>query len=285
MNGAAAGLAASTREMGSLLYRYRKILWATTRVELEKRYAGSLFGKVWVILYPALLLSVYLFVFKVIFDMKLSADAAKRLTGGQGGTGGLSFPLYIFCGLIPYIGFSEAVTSGCTSIKQNLHLVKNVIIPIELIPVRVVAVSMVSQLVSMAILIVLLSIEGALTPHLLWLPLVVLLQVLALIGIAWIVSALGVIVPDVSHFVTLFVFFLMYVSPIIFEPSAVPAGFRFLVYLNPLTYMIEVYRSCLLYGRLPGAAVIAAYLALSLGSLLAGGILFQKFKGVLVDHE
>lgn len=283
--GAGLRLCATTaRDMVRLFAQYRGVLWATTRVELEKRYAGSMFGKFWVILFPALLLGTYLFVFRVIFGIKLSADAASRLTGLPEDAP-MVFVLYVFCGLIPYIGFSEAITTGCLSIKQNMHLIKNVIVPIELIAPRVVAVSLVTQGVSLIIILGLLLTQGIVSVHLLWLPVALLLQALVSVGLVWVLSAFGVLLPDVAYFVNVFVLFMLYVSPIVFEPSAVPGPLRFLVYMNPIYYMIETYRCSLLFGRLPEPWILLTYVGLAVGSFVIGGAIFRKLKYVLVDYE
>src|SRR5262245_66555054 len=107
-----------------LIFQYRHILAAITRVEFGKRYSGSILGKLWVVLYPVLFLSMYLFVYAGVFGMQFKE-------GGR-----LDYVIYVFCGLIPFIGFMEAVTSGSLAIKQNIHLIKNVMLPIELIPLR-----------------------------------------------------------------------------------------------------------------------------------------------------
>ena len=163
----------------SLFRQYRQIFQATTIGEFERRYAGSVLGKAWIILYPALLLSIYLFVYIAIFRVRFGV-------GGQ-----LEYVVFVFCGLIPYIGFMESTVQSCVSIKQNIHLIKNVMLPIELIPARVVAVSMITQFISMLIILILTIINGTASWHLLWLPLVFVLQVIFLIGLSWILSCLG----------------------------------------------------------------------------------------------
>jgi lipopolysaccharide transport system permease protein len=254
-------------------FKYRRILWATTLIEFDRRYAGSLFGKIWIFLHPLLLLSIYLFVYMVIFRMKFP------------GYSQLSYVLFVFCGLIPYIGFSEAVTSGCLSVKSNMHLVKNVMFPIELIPVRTVFVSMVTQLVSMGIVIILSLFEGFPSIHLIWLPLIFILQVIFLIGLVWILSCLAIALPDVSYFVNLFVLFLMFISPIGFKPEMVPVLLKIVVYFNPIFYMTEMYRSVMLYGKFPNLGIALVYIIMSVGAFVFGGVFFKKFKGVLVDYE
>ncbi len=260
-------------ELIVLFLKYHRILWTTTIIEFDRRYAGSLFGKVWIFLHPLLLLSIYLFVYMVIFRMKFP------------GYSQLSYVLFVFCGLIPYIGFSEAITSGCVSVKSNMHLVKNVMFPIELIPVRTVFVSMVMQLVSMGIVLILSLGEGLPSIHLVWLPLVFVLQVMFLIGIVWILSCLAIALPDVSYFVNLFVLFLMFVSPIGFKPEMVPFALKMVLYCNPIFYMIEMYRSSMLYGEFPNLIIALVYFIMAVGTFIVGGVFFKKFKGVMVDYE
>lgn len=263
----------STREMGRVLLKYRRILRSITEVELAKRYSGSTFGKVWIVLHPALLLSIYLFVYMVIFKMRFP------------GYSQLDYVLYVFCGLIPFIGISESLSTGCAAIKQNMHLVRNLLLPIELLPVRAVAVSMVNQLVSMAILLVLAALGGRLSLHLSWLPIVVALQVLFLIGLVWILSALSVALPDVGYFVNLSLLLLMFVSPIGFKPDMVPTALQFMIWLNPVYYLTEMYRASMIYGEWPSATVVTVYFAMCLGTFALGSAFFRKFKQVIVDFE
>ena len=124
-------------------FSHGRILLSSTRYQLAKRYSGSLFGKSWLALQPAILLGIYLFVYLVIFRMRFP------------GYSQWDYVLFVFCGLIPYIGFSEAVNAGCVSIRQNMHLVNNILMPVELLPVRSVLLSMVGQLISMGILLLL----------------------------------------------------------------------------------------------------------------------------------
>src|SRR4051812_9144813 len=199
--------------MTRIIFRYRRMLAAITRIELAKRHAGSVLGMAWVVLQPALLLSVYVFVYMVVLRMRFP------------GFSRIDYVLYVFCGLVPYLGFMEALTTGALSIRQNIHLVKNVMLPIELIPVRSVIVGMASQFVSMALVLLLVAGTGALSWHVLWLPVVVALQVMWLGGLTWVLSSLTVALPDITYFINLFVFLLMFLSPIGFKPDMLPSKF------------------------------------------------------------
>ena len=260
-------------KMMDSIIRYRKILKAITVVEFAKRYSGSVLGKLWILLYPIFLLSIYIFVYMVIFKMRFP------------GFSEFDYVLFVFAGLIPFLGLSESLSAGTVSIKQNIHLVKNVMLPIELVPVKIVLVSMVSQVVSMAILVVLAGANGSLGVNIVILPFVFVLQLMFLIGLVWILSAIAVPLPDVSYFVNLFILLLMFVSPIGFKPEMVPEAFKLSLYLNPIYYMTEMYRHCIIYSSLPSLKLAMAYTALCVGTFVIGGAFFHKFKNVLVDYE
>lgn len=269
----ASALAAAAGQSLRLILTHRRLLVSITRVELQKKYAGSVLGLGWVVLQPALLLSVYLFIYLVVFQVRFPGFST------------FDYVLYVFCGLVPYLGFMEALTTGGLSIRQNMHLVKNVMLPIDLVPVRAVLVGMTSQFVSLGLVLLMLAAAGRLTPHVLWLPVVVLLQVLLLVGLTWILASVTVALPDTTYFVNLFVFLLLFLSPIGFTPEMVPAGYRWVVTLNPVFYMIEAYRDSMLHGAWPDPLDFAVYAAGSIATFAAGAAFFRAFKGVLVDFE
>ncbi|MCB1733806.1 MAG: ABC transporter permease [Gammaproteobacteria bacterium] len=260
-------------ETTSILAKNRRILVATTRVELAKRYSGSILGMLWVPLFPVLFLSVYLFVYLVIFKMKFP------------GYSQLDYVVYVFCGLVPYIGFMESVNSGCHAIKQNIHLVKNVMLPIELVPVRYVLSSMVAQLVGMGVLLLLVALNGSLSLHLTWLPILMILQIAFLVGLVWILAGLAVVVPDISYFVNLMTLLLVFISPIGFKPDMVPSGLSFMVDMNPIYYMLEVFRYSLFYGGFPPLHIGLPYVLMCLVSFGLGAVFFRRFRNILVDYE
>jgi lipopolysaccharide transport system permease protein len=265
--------AVGSTTMTRTLARNARLLLSITRVELSKRYAGSVLGMSWLVLQPALYLSVYLFVYLVLFK------------GQFAGFTRLGYVLYVFCGLVPYLGTIDAITLAAVSIKQNIHLVKNVMLPIELIPVRAVLVAMVSQAVGLAIVVLLSALNGSLTLHVLWLPVIWALQILMLCGMAWILSSIAVGLPDISYFISLFMFLLMWVSPIGYTTDMVPPNLAAVLYLNPVYYLLAVYRDSLLFGRFPSVNVALVYVGLALFFYVVGAAFFRAFRGALLDYE
>ena len=259
--------------MVSTLAGNASLVVAITRVELQKRFAGSVLGVSWLFLQPALLLSVYLFVYLVVFKVRFP------------GFSELDYVVFVFAGLVPFLGAIEALNGSVLSIKANMHLVKNVMLPIELVPVRTVMVALSGEAVGLALVILLSAINGSLGPTLALLPVAVLLQVIALLGLAWLVSGLGVALPDVSNFVSLFMFLLMFISPIAFKPDMVPSSFQVVVYANPVFYMVEMFRDCLISGREIDPRMWGANAVLSMIVFVLGAAFFRAFKSILADYE
>jgi homopolymeric O-antigen transport system permease protein len=254
------------------IFSHRKVLPAIVRSELEKRYSGSLLGSIWVLLYPILFLAVYLFLYLVIFRMRFP------------GFSRMDYVVYVFCGLIPYLGCFEALTAGATVLKSNVYVVRSLILPLELIPIRSVLVSLVSQVVSLGVLLVLATSTQGLTPHCLWLPVIFLMQVLLLMGLVFFCACAGLVLPDLAYFLQLALMLLMFVSPIGFKPEQVPERFQWVIYWNPVTYLIEVYRCSLVYHRRPTLLEFGPYLLMCLGAFVLGSAFFLRFKDAVNEH-
>ena len=257
-----------------ILASNRSILLATTSVEIEKRHASSLLGRTWVVLYPILLLSAYVFTFAFVLGARLE------------GMGRLGYLLFVFCGLVPYLGISEAINASCLSIRQNIQLVRNVLFPVELLPVRAVLVGLASQIVATELLIVLSAADLRLSPRAFFLPLVLLGQILFLWGLAWILSLIAVVLPDIAYFVNLSLTFLIFISPIGFRADMVPPSLRFVLYLNPLTYLIDAYRKCLFDTTGPWTNAIPwPTLLMGVVFFIAGAMFFERLRDALLADE
>jgi lipopolysaccharide transport system permease protein len=265
--------ARSAKSLAIVVWKNRRILASMTRDELRRRYSGSAFGLAWVVIYPTLLLGIYLFVYRVIARMRLPGQTE------------MDYVVFVFCGLLPYLGFTEAVTASCFAIKQNIHLVKNVMLPIELIPVRTVAVALLTQSIALILVTLLAALNGDLSLRLAWLPLLVVLQAMLLIGLALVVGSVAVGLPDVAYLVNLGVLFLMFVSPIGFKPDMVPSRLLLTVYGNPVFYMTDAFRMSIIGGYPFSLTLLAVYALLAIASFVLGAAFFKRFKGILVDYE
>lgn len=255
-----------------LLWKHKHILWLTTQSDIKARVAGSVLGLGWIIIYPVLLLGAYAVVYIYIFKVRFGLFNTNE------------YILLIFCGLIPFLGFAEALGSGAPSVINNANLIKNTLFPIELISVKEVLVSQRAQVVSMVLLLIAIGIMGKLT---FWAFMIVPLwsiQIFFTIGLIWILSILNVYFRDLQHIIGITIFFLMIVSPISYTPDMMPKSLHYFLYINPLYYIIISFQDVLVMGRFPRGNTFAIFAVLGFGIFIVGYSFFSKIKRAMVDY-
>lgn len=254
------------------VWSFRSILLRTSRLELSQRYAGSFLGWVWVLVYPVLFLSIYIFLYLVVFQIRFPSMSS------------LGYVVYVFAGLVPYLVIMESVTRGALVIRENIHLIRNVIIPVELVPVRLVIVSFMAQLPGFALLLVLVALDRNFGWRIVLLPVALALLALMLVGIVFMVSSVGVLLNDTAYITGLVMLLLMFLSPIAFEPSMVPANLQAIVYLNPVSYPLEGIRWTLLDSHDANTFRLAAFPLIAIATFVVGTNFFARFKGMMADN-
>jgi len=254
------------------LFNYRRILFRTSFSEIKKRYAGSFLGPLWIIIYPVLFLFVYSTVYIHIFKIKFNILNSNE------------YVLLMFCGLIPCLGFSEALGNCSGSITANTSLVKNTMFPIELLPVRNYLTTLFSQFVSIAILVIAVIYLGRASKIMPVFFLILFLQILFTTGIAWILSSLNVFIRDVQYIVNIAVFLLIILSPIAYTIDMIPAKLKFYLGLNPLFYFVVSYQEIMMFGRLPEAQILIVMSIFSLVSFFGGFFVFKRLKPAFPDY-
>lgn len=255
------------------LWQHRRVLAATTRIELKKRYAGTFLGPAWLVIYPALFLSMYMFLYMVVFKVRFP------------NLGEFSYVVLVFCGLVPYLALMETASTATSVIRQNIHLVKNVMLPIDLIPARVTLTALAVQIPGLLILLVLSAIDGSLSTKLFLLPLILLFQAIFLFGVSFHLAALGGLIPDLQAAINIILIFLLFISPIGFPSGTAPESAQLVLMLNPVTHLIDMFRSVLLADQPLIWSELAAFGIGAVILLGTGLVLFNRFKGYIVDHE
>jgi len=252
---------------------HRRLLIATTRIELMKRYAGSVLGFFWIVLNPMLFLSVYVFLYLVVFKTTWP------------GTSAVGYTIFVFAGLIPFLAFMEASNGSVQLIRTNLHFVKNLVFPADLIPVRQVLTAFVAEFVGLAILLVLAVIDDSLSWKLILLPVLIAIQFLLLVGTAFLCAGFGLLLPDFGYFLGTFLMLLLFLSPIGFRTGTLTGPIRLIVVLNPFTYMIEAFRSVLIPDNGLDALSLSLYTLISVAVFVVGSSFFYRLRAHLVDYE
>jgi lipopolysaccharide transport system permease protein len=217
------------------------LLTTLARRELAARYRGSMLGLIWVVLTPLVMIAIYTFIFAEIFGARFGANGTS-----------LEYALYLFCGLLPWTAFQDALQSSANTILAHSNLVKRVRFPLETLPVAQVLVALANQMFgTVALLLAALLIRGQLHLTLLWLPVLLVPQLILTTGLAWFIASLGVFLRDTAQTLSLVLIAWLYLTPIIYPEAAVPARYHYLINANPFTALIRNYRDIMLEGRGP----------------------------------
>lgn len=247
----------ATHELIRLLTRHRQLTWEMTKRGIGDRYAGQFFGVVWAFIHPLVLMGIYMFVFSFVFKQKLggSVDLPR------------DFSVFLMSGLIPWFTFMECLNDGSTAILNHSNLVKQVVFPIEILPVKTALAAAMTQVISTLILIVYTLLTSGTLPltYLLW-PVLFVIHILGMIGTAYLLSAFGVYFRDLKDFIRAFCTVGIFLLPIVYRPGLVPELFEKVLYLNPYSYFVWCFQDVCYYGRIehPVAWVVAPLLGLSL---------------------
>jgi lipopolysaccharide transport system permease protein len=246
-----------------------RLIYELARREIGDRYAGQVFGIFWTIGHPIMLTLIYIFVFGFVFRVR---------TGGT-----LNLPLdytsYMLAGIIPWLVFSEVMGKSSTVIVANASVVKQVIFPIEVLPIKNVLASLMTEFVFLGLL----AIYTLLTSHTIpwtyvFIPVLVLFQTFAMIGISYLFSSIGVYFRDLKDFVQVFLSVAFFVLPILYLPESIPVAIRPILYFNPISYIIWCYQDALYFGSFMHPWAWAVFGLGSLFIFVFGYRVFRRLK-------
>ena len=262
------------------------LLSLMVRREIASRYRGSMLGVLWSLLTPLMMLAVYTFVFSFVFKARWGAaasNAANEATNAAlNGRGG--FAVVLFSGLLIHAFFAECLTRAPSMILSNSSYVKRVVFPLEILPVVCVGSALFNCVISLLVLFMFMLLF-AIPIHatVLLIPLVLLPLLLLALGASWLLAALGVYVRDVAQLMGMVVTLLMFLAPVFYPITTLPANLRPWLYLNPLTYIIEAARAVLIFGEIPDWRLWCMALLVGLLCAIGGFWSFQKSRGGFAD--
>ncbi|MCP5200988.1 MAG: ABC transporter permease [Gammaproteobacteria bacterium] len=261
-------------ELLATLSANRELIVELTRRELVGRHSSQFLGPMWIFVRPMFIAILYIFIFAVVFRARV--DVSNELP--------LDHTAYILAGILPWLAFQTLMNQSCMLIVGNAGLLKDFIFRVELLPVTSSLASIAGQLLGTLLLLVYVGVVHHVC-YLTWLllPLLVLMQVMAMIGVAFMLSALTVVVRDTLELVQMFSMIGVFVTPIVYQREWVPATVEPLLYVNPFSYMVWCYQDALYYGQITNPAAWAVFLGLSVGSLLTGYRIFRFMKPYFGD--
>jgi homopolymeric O-antigen transport system permease protein len=254
------------------LPRYRGLIQSLVARELKARYRGSVLGFFWSFINPLTLLLIYTFIFKYVMPAPQGTDP---------------YPLFMFCGLLPWTWFSSSLMESSGVLISGGNLIKKVLFPAEILPIVTVAANMVHFVLALPILVFfLIWFQAPLTvPELLCFPLVVAVQFLFTLGCALILSALTVHFRDIRDILSNLLTLWFFATPIIYSYKFAPTMARRFMNLNPFSHLAISYQEILFF---PGPFGHWKWLAaLGVGSIvwfLVGYWVFDRLRDSFAEE-
>jgi lipopolysaccharide transport system permease protein len=249
------------------------LLSELVRRDFQARYAGSALGFLWSFALPLWQLLLFTFVFSGILRISLFGERTE------------SFALFLFCGLLPFMAVSEGVTRATTAVTDNASLVKKLRFPVVLLVVTVVTTALLHEGIALALFLVVLAVLGEGSPASLgWLALAVPLQVALTVGLGLLLASLHVFLRDIGQALGLVWSAWFYFTPIVYPLGRVPEPFRGWIELNPLTALVDLYRSALLGGSPTAGAGLLTLAVASAAIFALGVVLFRRLQPAFADE-
>ena len=244
------------------LYNYRELLKSNVKKEIRGKYKGSFLGVLWSFINPLLQVAVYAIVFPYI--MRIQTE---------------NYLIYLIIGIIPWTFFTTVINQGMVTVRINAGIIKKVYFPREILPISVAVSGLINFLIS-CIIILLFCIFGGVgvSWHLILLPFIAIIQFFLTLGIVFALSAINVYIKDTEYLIAFFLNMLFYATPILYESTLFPESIRFILYLNPMTQVVEAYRNIFLYHQLPDLGGFIYLVIISLILLGIGLLIFRKLE-------
>lgn len=243
-----------------------ELLSAWTNRIIRGRYQQSILGWLWALIQPIMAVTIY----SIIFTQFVRVD-----------TGEIPYPVFSYIAVVPWTLFATSLQDMTVSLVQNINLVTKVYFPREILPVSAMLARLMDFTVAAVVFVFLLILYQIPVSFqaLLFFPVVLIIQILLILGIGLLTSAMNVFYRDIQSVLVLVIQLWFYASPIIYPVTLVPERYRMLYFLNPMAGILEAYRAIILYQSLPGASLlisgIEAILLLAFGYWVFKKVEFQ----------
>lgn len=242
------------------VWHYRELLYFLAWRDIKVRYKQAVLGVLWALIQPF----VKMVVFSLVFGRLAGIDS-----------GGFPYPVFVYAGLLPWGFFADAVARSAHSLVAGAAIVRKAYVPRLIMPVASASAALFDYAISFVLLLGLMMHYGLpwRVSFLLVLPLTFITLLIAL-GVGFFASALNAAYRDVQHVIPFLIQIWMFLTPVIYPVTAVPARFQWLILINPMAGVISAYRAVIL-----GEAVPWCQLGISLGiaiALLTAGLVFFR---------
>lgn len=255
------------------LWQHRSLVLELIKREFSSRYQGSFGGIGWSFVQPLCMLAIYTLAFGVIL---------KARWGFAGDT--IDYSFMLFAGLIIFNTFSEVLIKSTSLVSSNPNFVKKIVFPLELLPIICVGTALIHALIGILVWILgYVLLYGSIESTVALFPIVLFCFFPLLLGVSWLLSAVGVVVRDLGQLAGMFNHGLLFLTPIFYSIEAAPPILQNLLALNPLTFIVEQFRLVLFVGLVPVIKGLVLYFALASTFAYGALIIFRKLRPNFAD--
>ena len=255
-------------------WHHRDLIGAILRRELRERFSGSMAGWVWAVTAPLISLVTYTIVFA----------GAVKLPNQTASSSGIDYALFVFGGLVAFNFFTEMAYRAPSLLHEYAHYIKQTMFPAEMLPIISTLRATTYATIGLVLMLVCqLIFAGSLHWTVLLLPLWFVFFLAFLIGITWLLSAMGAFTRDTAYLMMTIAPVLMFATPVFFSHETLSPNWKLLMYVNVLTGYIEIIRDLVVFGKIPNGLVILWTMFVSMFSFWFGYWFFRRQQDAIAD--
>jgi lipopolysaccharide transport system permease protein len=260
---------AALKEAVGALQRHRELVLEMARREVLDRYAGSALGGAWAIGAPLLMFASNLFAFMYIMRLRLGVEDS-----------GLHYALFVLAGMTAWYGIQDGLGRAPTAVVASANLVKQIVFPSEILPLKVALATLPSIVVGVVLTIVLSVFAGTVSLFglLVLLPICLVYYAIMLTGCVYALATLGVFLRDIKDIISVLLSIGLFLHPIFYPPASTPPWVDVVFHLSPFSHLIWCFRDALFYGTItkPWSWIIAP--AVGIVFLAVGWRIFRMLR-------
>lgn len=251
------------------LYLYRGALYSLVRRNIRSRYKQAGLGMLWAVLQPAIQVSVFTLLFGIVAKVP---------------SGGVPYPVFALCGLLPWNAFAKILGDGAIALSANQALITKIFFPRVYLVIAAGASAVLDALVGLVLLVVaMITFSVAPGPYV-WVALPALAGMMLLaFGLAALLAAVNARWRDVQHTIPFVLQIGLFVTPVLYRDSLLPADWRWIVGVNPLSGFIEIFRSSVLGLPLPEVRFLLTSFLVAITAVVFGAWYFTRVEASVVD--